>query len=230
LYEVPEAIHSLIDHNLKRWRVNQVESLFLPEDVKNILSIPISPHCPEDKLIWGATPHGGYTVSSAYRVLAEAEQMKEGESSNGNVKRKLWRSLWSVAMPNNIKVFAWRVLHNALPTMANLEKRKIIDNPWCPQCGLQSETLNHALWECDEIRSYWEESNLMITELAQYRDFDEAMWTILDHEEHGMIEEFWVFCWHIWKYRNKKVFEGWKTTAKVVHAAAQMTLTEYQHA
>ena len=50
-------------------------------------------------------------------------------------------------MPNNIKIFACRVLHNALLTMENLEQRKGTKNGWwCPQCGLQIETLSHDLW------------------------------------------------------------------------------------
>ena len=47
-------------------------------------------------------------------------------------------------MPNNIKIFACRVLHNALLTMENLEQRKGTKNGWwCPLCGLQIETLSH---------------------------------------------------------------------------------------
>lgn len=50
----------------------------------------------EDKLIWKATPHGNFTVNSAYRLIREHEQQDiyDGESSQGNLMERLWRAVW----------------------------------------------------------------------------------------------------------------------------------------
>ena len=38
--------------------------------------------------------------------------------------------------------------NNILPTKENLCKRKITDDPLCPMCRLEVETVGHALWSC----------------------------------------------------------------------------------
>ncbi len=91
-------------------------------------------------------------------LFEEILHKNEGESSRGNQMGPLWHAIWGLQLPNNIKVFMWRATHNVVPTVGNLEHRKIIQSAWCPQCGLQRESLLHALWECDVIQALWDES------------------------------------------------------------------------
>lgn len=46
------------------------------------------------------------------------------------------------------KMFLWRALNNLLPTKTNLYKRGVIKESLCPICGLEEETISHALWDC----------------------------------------------------------------------------------
>jgi hypothetical protein len=39
-------------------------------------------------------------------------------------------------VPNVEKHFLWKASHEILPTCSNLFRRKIIDDPMCPICGL----------------------------------------------------------------------------------------------
>jgi hypothetical protein len=49
----------------------------------------------------------------------------------------------------------WRACQNILPTKDNLVKRKIIQDPFCPICGLEQEISFHILWDCPSARDVW---------------------------------------------------------------------------
>jgi hydrogenase maturation factor len=49
----------------------------------------------------------------------------------------------------------WRACHDLLPTRVNLYKRKIINDPMCPLCGLVEETTTHVLWLCSAASDVW---------------------------------------------------------------------------
>ena len=52
-------------------------------------------------------------------------------------------------IPNKMKVFAWRVCNDILPTKMNLVNRRIITDASCPICTRFPETAVHVLWDCD---------------------------------------------------------------------------------
>ena len=62
------------------------------------------------------------------------EEKNEGECSkvmNGGV---VWRSLWKLHVPNKIKVFAWRALHDILHTCENLARQRIVTDGTSELC------------------------------------------------------------------------------------------------
>jgi hypothetical protein len=58
-------------------------------------------------------------------------------------------------IPNVEKNFLWRACHEALPTRANLHRRKVIEYPSCPICGLEAKTTFHILWQCPSAIDVW---------------------------------------------------------------------------
>jgi hypothetical protein len=79
----------------------------------------------------------------------------EGESSGSDQIGIFWRSLWKMKIPHAVKVFVWRACSNALPTKANLFRRKITEDPLCPMCSGQTETTGHILWGCPAAKAIW---------------------------------------------------------------------------
>jgi len=63
--------------------------------------------------------------------------------------------IWSLRVPNPVKVFMWKACHNILPTKENLFKRRVVDNKLCPCCEREEETTLHALWGCPSAQDVW---------------------------------------------------------------------------
>lgn len=61
----------LMDTKNRNWDVDILNDLFELEDIDHILSIPISYHPTEDKLIWQGEGNYAYSVKSCYRLLME---------------------------------------------------------------------------------------------------------------------------------------------------------------
>jgi hypothetical protein len=69
-----------------------------------------------------------------------------------------------------VKLFLWQACNNILPTKEKLFKRKIIDDPLCPVCCREVETVGHALWSCSAARDVWLESNVSIQKSCSEED------------------------------------------------------------
>jgi len=61
---------------------------------------------------------------------------------------KIWKMLWSLAVPNSVKVFSWKACNNILPTEENLFKRTVVSNTMCSICERDEKTVIHSLWAC----------------------------------------------------------------------------------
>nr|POF17214.1 hypothetical protein CFP56_56098 [Quercus suber] len=129
----------LINPISRKWEIDLIRGLFLPEEVELILSIPLSHRPTEDKVIWPYNSSGAYSVKSGTKFLA-----KENNISIPRVDQLhedgTWKRIWSLSIPNKVRNFLWRACHNAIPVKQNLVRRKIITEDMCEQCNLNSET------------------------------------------------------------------------------------------
>ncbi|KAK7817712.1 hypothetical protein CFP56_042466 [Quercus suber] len=80
---------------------------FLPEDREAITSIPLSTIDTNDKVIWAENRSGKFTVKSAYALALEEKQCSALEDcSNGLARRKVWKAIWHLNVPQKVKNFA----------------------------------------------------------------------------------------------------------------------------
>jgi len=101
-----------------------VKSLFLHLEANEILKIPLSHNLPEDSLIWLGKKKVSFTVKSAYYVAKELVESGEArESSSNHQVSPFWKKIWQLNVPPKIKIFAWHVCLDGLPTMLNLKRR-----------------------------------------------------------------------------------------------------------
>ena len=113
------------------------------------MSISLSTNEVCDRLIWAENISGKFTVKSAY-ALALEEQSHLGmvDCSNGSVRRKLWKTIGQLKLPQKLKHFTWKASHDILATKRSLAMRKIVSNRVCDLCGQDEETVTHLLWFC----------------------------------------------------------------------------------
>jgi hypothetical protein len=96
-----------------------------------------------------------FSVKSAYYLAKELEGRRAPEGSMQVKECATWKQLWSFQVPNATKNFFWRACHNLLPTKDNLLRRKMVDDPYCPICERELETVLHALWGCHAASDVW---------------------------------------------------------------------------
>uniref|UniRef100_A0A803QQN3 Reverse transcriptase n=1 Tax=Cannabis sativa TaxID=3483 RepID=A0A803QQN3_CANSA len=112
-----------------------------------ILAIPLSSTPREDKLFWHHYDNGIYSIKTGYHLAESIGKMNDSSSSYSN--RSWWNRLWSLTLPKKVKIFAWRVINNAIPTAANLHRCKITPTAACSLCNCHWESIGHAR---DQVR------------------------------------------------------------------------------
>ena len=145
-------VSALIDEDTKRWKVDTLKALLLPFEVETILNIPLSYNLLEDKLIWVGNKRGEFSVKSVYYIsLTVINSSGSGECSHSDPRTPLWKWIWQLKIPPNIRIFTWKACVNALPTMLNLRKRGVNIDGMCPLCGLEAESIPCSLFKCDVV-------------------------------------------------------------------------------
>lgn len=91
----------------------------------------------------------------------------------------MFKPIWKLKIPPNIKHFWWRTLHNALPVAENLRSRGLRIDGVCQVCGDSEETLHHMLFNCKVAAKVWDHSplrfkpgNQLFNTLHRLLDFD----------------------------------------------------------
>ena len=211
-------VSALIDKDTRRWKVDTLKSLFLPFEVETILNILLSYSLPEDKIIWVGNKKGEFLVKSAYYVaLFVINSSDSGECPHGDPRTPLWKRIRQLKIPPKIRIFTWKACVNALPTMSNLRRRGVNTDGLCPVCGLEAESICHALLKCGSVKrilDLWNESPIVIG--AENMDFSYLALNLVDAGTPRDMELLVVVAWTIWHSRNLKVFEVVSQGAKQV--------------
>ncbi|KAK9046315.1 hypothetical protein V6N11_052207 [Hibiscus sabdariffa] len=94
------------------WDMDRVREVFTPTDAERILSCPIA-NRNSDLLLWANHSSGTYSTRSGYSWL-----MKPAPSTPP--PSKLWHILAKLKTLPKIRIFIWRVAHEALPVAARI--------------------------------------------------------------------------------------------------------------
>lgn len=119
-----------------------------------------------------------------------------------------WGVIWAVEILEKVKVFMCKAARNLLPTAENLEKRKVLPNPFCHRCGLKSEDAFHALMECKAAQKVWK--NTVFTEevkVLNHQDMLSVLHEMRRKRSKKELKLIAALCWAIWYSRNLLIFE-----------------------
>jgi hypothetical protein len=106
-------------------------------------------------LAWHKEKSVVFSVRSAYRLGLDVQNIPQANESSSAPAGdwSLWKGLWSLAVPPKIRIFAWKLSKDILPTKKNKRIRKLEMNARCSLCGDAAEDSFHAVVECPQARS-----------------------------------------------------------------------------
>lgn len=139
--------------NTRIWDPRRLESTFYPWEAEMVSRIRMSEACDEDLLVWPLTPDGHYSVQSAYCLLATKEANTSPSSFSLASPQSVWKSIWKIQAPNEIRHFIWRAAKDSLPTKQNLKAQHISLDETCVLCDDHQETLLRSLWLFERAQS-----------------------------------------------------------------------------
>ena len=102
----------------------------------------------KDRLAWGETANGAFTVKSAYSLLTTYSGPKPNMSS-------FYDRIWQVIVPERVRMFLWLVGRQVIMTNVERERRHLGDTRVCPVCRGGDETIFHVLRNCPSIAGIW---------------------------------------------------------------------------
>lgn len=129
------------------WDMLKINNIFWPVDRDLVTGIPLSFNVVEDTVMWHFDRNGIFTVKSCYKAIKN--NAPAANCSSPGSLQSWWSFLWSLKIPNKIKVFIWRCYHDILPSLNNLGRRGINIQSYCRRCGEGIEPIWHALIACD---------------------------------------------------------------------------------
>jgi hypothetical protein len=135
----------------------------------------------------------------------EKTEARRGEASRP-VEGVIWKECWSLNVPNVVKLFLWRALHDLLPTKVNLAKKGVLQDTLCPICAMEEETVMHIIWSCPASVDVWGVGPRCLQKIGGvgicFPDLFEDIRRRCDISE---LELFAVTAWRIWLRRNSVI-------------------------
>ncbi|KAJ9565965.1 LOW QUALITY PROTEIN: hypothetical protein OSB04_001931 [Centaurea solstitialis] len=150
---------------------------------------------------WVLEDSGVFSVSYLRRALDDMISYKIGG----------FRTNWLKVIPSKINIFAWRLQHGRLSTLANLSSRGTgLVSDLCFFCGAASETEQHLFCSCPVTRAAVEEFRWGVP----YPNVDSTSsflhWGFYVGLKGIKLDLFsatlFTFAWAIWKLRNGKAY------------------------
>lgn len=160
----PEKVGALIDQRERTWNEEMLQELFDEQRIKEILATPIGLLTTADKMVWMSTKSGAYSVKSGYIYNRSQNTTLASTTSSSchQTQPKFWKFLWKSNTIPRVKQFLWNACQNAIPTVENLHRRRIVPDPLCPVCKKEAETIEHTLLLCPWTVKLWRETPLHI--------------------------------------------------------------------
>ena len=178
------------------------------EDIPLVQSLAISKGYHRNEYCWSYTKNGMYTVKSGYWV---ARNLLNRETVDPRVDpsiTKLQAFAWKVQALPKLKHFIWQTISEQLAVTSNLTYRYMRCDNYCPKCGAEDETINHAIFECPPALQTWAHAATptppeRFPSASHYTNIDYMFWRKKDIEDPYP----WIM-WYIWKARNDKFVIG----------------------
>ena len=185
------------------WNMQKLYSALPEHVVHRILSIHAgSMQSVCDRVIWGLTKGGEFTVKSAYEEHFREDDMPPWD----------WNFIWKLRLPPRVSHFLWIFLHAKLLTNIQRATRGLTLETACIRCKGDSEDSEHVFRGCAITLIIWDDVCKGSTRNGLFVD-DWKDWIsqnlrcsklVFDKYPNHLL--FVVALWFIWKWRCEHVF------------------------
>ena len=131
------------------WRFDQIMP-FVPQGIRLELAAVVIDNVTgaRDRLAWGGTADGKFTVKSAHTFLTRDEAPRPNMMT-------FFKILWRVCAPERIRCFLWMVGSQIIMTNGERFRRHLSDTNLCQVCNRGEEIILHVLRDCPSIAGVW---------------------------------------------------------------------------
>ncbi|CAN6374879.1 unnamed protein product [Urochloa humidicola] len=221
-------VSELIDPSTGSWDVELVTQTFWPEDVHDILTIPVHVDL-EDIVAWHYDKKGQFSVKSAYKAYRNSvrRRSRRGVATTSGVlteEDEIWKKIWKLGCPGKVKQFLWRFTHNTLAVRRNLERRGLKIDTRCVMCNRHIEDGGHLFFNCKHVKQLWTDLALEThrRSLEGGTSVREVMAYILRLEERVKMRVI-ILLWQWWTERNRvREGERRRTSADLAFLVAKL--------
>ncbi|PWA69631.1 hypothetical protein CTI12_AA297550 [Artemisia annua] len=170
---------------------------------------------------------GRFSCKSAYFLALEAdEDMVPNAISEDSIE--FWRAVWKARVPGKVKLFMWRACNNYVPTIDNLQSRRLKHTSSCTHCGETTENLVHVMFKCSAAKEVWDRCSLgCFYDTQGAVNFHDFCRVILENFP-AKWEVFMMILWGLWTRRNKHFHGQLNGREGKVEEVAKVVLSDYQ--
>lgn len=148
------------------WNFEQIATL-LPIDVRLEMQSIFTNDNFDDLIIWEPATNGANSTKSPYAWLIQQTEMVLDSPIT-------WSWVWKLRLPENVKHFAWLVMHEGLPCNVGRVIHHMTTDSSCQRCGAPHETILHTLRDCPSAIRVW---NILCFQSSQgFYDPDSMNW------------------------------------------------------
>ncbi|KAK8516598.1 hypothetical protein V6N12_049321 [Hibiscus sabdariffa] len=206
------------------WDIPLLTDIFPASVVPHFFSIRC-PHPDDDADICCWRWDRQFSVSSAYEKLM---------ANRWSAPHPFWKKVWSLAIPQRLRLFIWLTLNQKLMTNVERARRGISESPCCDLCGGLSESVLHVLRDCPPARAIWD-SILPPSAKTRFFSLDVSEW-LLENISYVSSSNSYNLAWNllfssciwqIWKIRNDRVFANISHDPSIVLSRCLSWATNY---
>ncbi|KAL8534340.1 hypothetical protein ACS0TY_010376 [Phlomoides rotata] len=164
----------------------------------------------EDSWKWSLEQSGTYNTKGTYLWLF---QQKEGRG----IEKDEFKLTWKSFAPPKVKVHAWRVLWERVPTSSKLQSRNILPSNVstnCVFCNAVTDSVRHTFFECDFAFRIWSSCCSWLGVVTALPATPSSSLLAFSRLVEGRLCKKFLTCtwacvvWLIWKQRNAVIFRN----------------------